>query len=78
MREYKYKKVKQEALDRITCDRCGKTIKFVGKGKHFYEGIVLAMCAPYGSKHDNGPGDKNKWDVCDKCWDDILGDFINK
>jgi hypothetical protein len=63
----------------VTCVRCGKELKALEEKDDQYEmvdgGVVEALYAPYGSRHD---GTVFQIGVCDNCLDALkpIGDYM--
>ena len=67
----KYNKTKE-----VLCNKCGKSMSVENYG----DTLVLVGCSievifPYGSNKD---GDVHKFDLCDDCYDELVGAFKHK
>lgn len=77
MRKYitETKKVKNQKLVEVLCNKCGKVMSFKDTPVDIICGCFIQLYFGYGSRND---GDLYKIDLCDDCIDEFFDSFTHQ
>lgn len=73
MKTYNVVTKKQEELDSLQCNRCGKICQDSTDPEPKSDYLEVEVYWGYYSKKD---GEKHKWDICEECYDKIVSEFV--
>lgn len=71
MRQYKKIEAQKEVVEKMYCNKCGKTIQM--ENDILKEGVFMGVTTwGYFSNKD---GETHEFDICEKCYDTFVGSF---